>query len=183
MRAKRVENIRVKWCTTLKSELNASITRGYARGLGVLSQALVVPRLRLIVDTLIYKTLLTENSDLRDYLTRLACVKAMADLFDRNSVASLGVSVDIAKHYAWTPETDTVVGSALRSAEDDEKAAAEAAELAALGVIDVTAQKHGRNPDAADIVDEQFAFAFERGVGRRAVRRWAPSRCCCTTAC
>ena len=133
-------------CSAICTEIIASVTRGYARGLGALSVHMVGPHLKDVVDALITKSLITAQEETRDYETRKFCAIALADLLE-----NIGVSEAISAPYSWT------------AAEDEKKADADDddAELQSLGIdLDVTAEKHERNRHHKPIEDERFQFVF-----------------------
>eukprot|EP01084_Bolivina_argentea_P096390 173310_1 len=142
----RSKNITLKWCAVLDKEIIASVTRGYARALGVLSKHLIIPHLKLVVDTLIHKSLITAKEDTRDHETRKFCCIALADLMDNIGVSEAFV-------YDWNANEDE-----KKSNDSDSED-----ELRALGMdCDITKEKHERNRHYAPIEDESFRFVFDR---------------------
>lgn len=139
----------LKWCKELRTEIIASVTRGYARGLGGLSKYLVLPHLKEVLDTLIQKSLITEKEETRDYETRKFCVIALADLME-----SIGVNEHY--EYQWSADED------MERKEDDDGDAAEEAMMKSLGIdLDVTKEKHERNRHHKPIEDEQFVMVID----------------------
>ncbi|ETO16244.1 hypothetical protein RFI_21110 [Reticulomyxa filosa] len=134
----RVQDITLKWCGQLSKEIIASVTRGYAKGLGCLAKPLLLPCLKTVIDTLISKSLLTKNNDTRDYVTRQMCVLSLADIVEMIGIDNY--------QYDWKSED--------QKNEDVD-------ELAALGIADVTKHEPSRNPHIL-IEDEKFAFQFDR---------------------
>jgi len=143
----RRQKVTLKWCKELKTEIIASVTRGYARGLGALSVHMIGPHLKDVVDALITKSLITAQEETRDFETRKFCCIALADLLE-----NIGVSEAMSATYAWTPAEDEK--KADDDADDDD-------ELKNLGIdLDVTKEKHERSRHHKAIEDERFEFMF-----------------------
>ena len=146
---KRCSKITQKWCTELNKEIIASVTRGYSRGLGVLNKNLILPHLKQVIDSLIRKSLITEQEDTRDYETRKFCCIALADLCQ-----IIGVSEQY--EYEWSPQEDENDEKNNDSDDDDDD------ELRKLGIdIDVTKERHQRIAYQKKITDEKFEFMFD----------------------
>ena len=165
----RMKNITLKWCEKLKNEKIASITRGYSRGLGVLSKNLILAHLQVVIDVLISKSLLTANADSRDFETRKNCCLALADLVC-NENDNCGIGIDYYQdYYKWNEKKNLENNDELDEKKLDENGndatmttKEEEDELARLGLLDITREdKSSMNKNLLKIEDEIFIYRFD----------------------
>ena len=126
----------LKRCNELQTSRKAAVTRG----LGVLSKNYILPHLKIVIDTLINKSVFTANHHARHYETRRYCCIALSDIVCNEY--DIGID-DYSKYCTWSSEEQDIESETDGKKDDndndtDDDDDGNNYELVKLGLIDVT---------------------------------------------